>query len=135
MPRLLTWRKSRRENDGLSKIGILRDISIMNKNYCSYGSKIIHPTRIRYGEIDASVTHWCTEIAVPIGTVKAVILVKIHHIWNIREVISGTCHIRVSIFDIYAESSSDSWVDPSASRDNKSTQEILAFICMGSLVC
>ena len=84
VPRLERRRKSLRDNGGVSLGTNCGGISIMNKNDCTYRGKVIHPPRIRYGEVDASVAHRGTKIIVPIGAMQTITFVEVHHIWHIR---------------------------------------------------
>lgn len=77
--------------------------------------------------------HGRTEIVMPIGAVQAIVLIKVHHIGHSWQVITRTRHISCAVFDINFKGSSNRWVIPGASRDEKIVDLLVALIDIDAL--
>jgi hypothetical protein len=60
--------------------------------------------------------HRITKIIVPISSMDSIALIKIHHVWDVWKVVTGSSHIRIEIFYIDSVLTSYGWVFPGACR-------------------
>jgi len=74
--------------------------SIVYIHQCSDISKIKYPASIIDREINAAMAHGCAKIVVPVCAVQTVAFIKVHYKRNIRQVITRSGHICITIFYI-----------------------------------
>ena len=85
-------------------------------------------------QVDASMTHRVAKIVMPVGAVQPVAFIKIHHIRNIGQKITGTMHVGIPIFNVNVVLSRDRGILPCAGRNNKRIDHVAAFIGIYRLV-
>ena len=71
----------------------------MHVNDRAFGRPIKQPFRVGDRKVHASVTHRRAEVAMPGRAVQAVAFIKIHRVWHIGKIITGTRHVRLLEFD------------------------------------
>lgn len=113
----------------------LNEISlVMNINKSAYAGPIKQPLCIRCIHIDTTVAHWSSKIVVPVRPMKAIPLIEIHDVRNIRQIISGSGHVVKNVFHIYVILAAYGWMGGCTGGNQEGIDNVITLVGIHHLI-